>query len=164
MSGHNAPSPAPRSASIGPNGPLPTPTTAPLVNGVVGGNAPQSAAGSGGAGGGGGPQMTQQNLNQIVGDSFLFHSITTQCWASLQDSFRHCWISGKVLHVKVLPAPLECMSREGDTCLFAMRTASTGSMSLRQSFICTLIYPHLNISSGATSAVPRQPGPRGRPV
>jgi hypothetical protein len=68
MSGHNAPSPAPRSASIGPNGPLQPPTPAPIVNGVGGGNAPQPAV-TGGGGGGGGNQMTQQNLNQIVSAS-----------------------------------------------------------------------------------------------
>ncbi|KAK6375742.1 Transcription initiation factor TFIID subunit 5 [Exophiala oligosperma] len=68
MSGQTAPSPGPRSASTGPNGPLATPTSAPLVNGVA--NAPVSgtsapvAAPSGGGGGG----MSQQNLNQIVID------------------------------------------------------------------------------------------------
>ncbi len=75
----SAPSPAPRSASIGQNLPLPTPTQ-PHINGVTSGGGsiatagvstgvvmPGSAgAGVGGAGGGGG-SMSQQNLNQIVG-------------------------------------------------------------------------------------------------
>ncbi|KAH0840699.1 hypothetical protein FOPE_06042 [Fonsecaea pedrosoi] len=67
----SAPSPAPRSASTGPNGPLVTPTSAPLVNGV--GNAPgpapsaPTASATGGAGGG----MSQQNLNQIC--PFIFN-------------------------------------------------------------------------------------------
>ncbi|RMD43670.1 hypothetical protein DV735_g1412, partial [Chaetothyriales sp. CBS 134920] len=60
MSGQNAPSPAPRSASTGPNGPLPTqatttPAPPPLVNGVVGANATQSHGGSAPGGGGVGP-------------------------------------------------------------------------------------------------------------
>lgn len=67
MSGHNAPSPAPRSASAGPNGPLTTPTSVPLVNGVgsvsaSGSSAPVPAAGGSATSGG----MSQQNLNQIV--------------------------------------------------------------------------------------------------
>ncbi|KAK7902607.1 Transcription initiation factor TFIID subunit 5 [Exophiala xenobiotica] len=68
MSGQSAPSPAPRSASTGPNGPLATPTSAPLVNGVAGASvsgAPVPAPATTGSGGGG---MTQQNLNQIVID------------------------------------------------------------------------------------------------
>ncbi|OAL25752.1 hypothetical protein AYO22_04741 [Fonsecaea multimorphosa] len=64
----SAPSPAPRSASTGPNGPLVTPTAAPLVNGVAsasGSGPPASTASATGASGGG---MSQQNLNQIVID------------------------------------------------------------------------------------------------
>lgn len=68
MSGHNAPSPAPRSASVGPNGLLPTPTSAPMVNGITGGNAPGPAAPQSGptTSAGAQQQMSQQNLNQIV--------------------------------------------------------------------------------------------------
>ena len=73
----SAPSPAPRSASIGQNPPLPTPTQ-PHINGVTSGGGSiatsgvsaggvmPGGAGAGGAGGGGG-SMSQQNLNQIVG-------------------------------------------------------------------------------------------------
>ena len=66
----SAPSPAPRSAGIGQNPPLPTPTQ-PLINGVTSGAgsmAPSGINGGGGmSGGGGGGGMSQQNLNQIVG-------------------------------------------------------------------------------------------------
>jgi transcription initiation factor TFIID subunit 5 len=70
MSGQPLPSPGgARSASTAPNGPLTTPTTAPLVNGVASAGMSQTAtaATSGGAGNSGG-QMSQQNLNQIVID------------------------------------------------------------------------------------------------
>jgi hypothetical protein len=66
MSGHTAQSPAPRSASVGPNGPLPTPTGAPLVNGITGGNVSQQPPAGTGTSGGGGGQLSQTNLNQIV--------------------------------------------------------------------------------------------------
>ena len=74
MSGQSAPSPAPRSASTGPNGPLATPTSTAMVNGVGGGSvpgpppAPAAASGASGAPGGG---MSQQNLNQIVSRSLF---------------------------------------------------------------------------------------------
>ncbi|ERF68541.1 hypothetical protein EPUS_04639 [Endocarpon pusillum Z07020] len=68
----SAPSPAARSASIGQNPPLPTPTQ-PHINGVTTGGGSMATSGvsaggvmSGGGGGGGG--MSQQNLNQIVID------------------------------------------------------------------------------------------------
>ena len=122
MSGHNAQSPAPRSASIGPNGPLQTPTTAPLVNGVVNSNAPQQATGSGGAGGGAGPQMTQQNLNQIVGHSSLIQSINGPYSPKL--GWTWCWRMhtslGSCVEALLLPALLGCTSVEGAMCLLAL--------------------------------------------
>jgi hypothetical protein len=76
MSGHNAPSPAPRSASTGPNGPLTTPGAAPLVNGVTNGavavpTGPTASAATGSAAGG----MSQQNLNQIVSTVLLLSAL-----------------------------------------------------------------------------------------
>lgn len=63
MSNQPLPSPGPRSASALPNGSLNTPTSGPLVNGVTSAttNQPTAAPATGGA-----PQMSQQNLNQIV--------------------------------------------------------------------------------------------------
>ena len=51
----------PRSASTGPNGPLPTPTTNAVVNGVGSAAGTTPAATTGAA-----PALSQQNLNQIV--------------------------------------------------------------------------------------------------
>ncbi|KAK5462886.1 Transcription initiation factor TFIID subunit 5 [Exophiala xenobiotica] len=68
MSGQSAPSPAPRSASTGPNGPLATPTSAPLVNGVAGASVSGASVPAPATTGSGGGGMTQQNLNQIVID------------------------------------------------------------------------------------------------
>lgn len=68
MSGQSAPSPAPRSASTGPNGPLATPTSAPLVNGVGGASVAGASVPAPATTGSGGGGMTQQNLNQIVID------------------------------------------------------------------------------------------------
>ncbi|KIX09007.1 uncharacterized protein Z518_00085 [Rhinocladiella mackenziei CBS 650.93] len=68
MSGHGAPSPAPRSASTGPNGPLTTQAAAPLVNGVAGGSVSGPSGSASTASGGSGGGMSQQNLNQIVID------------------------------------------------------------------------------------------------
>ncbi|ETN44647.1 uncharacterized protein HMPREF1541_10317 [Cyphellophora europaea CBS 101466] len=71
MSGQQpAPSPGPRSASTGPNGPLATPTSAPLVNGVTPNTVSQAATSTTTGTSTGIPagQMTQQNLNQIVID------------------------------------------------------------------------------------------------
>ncbi|RVX72846.1 hypothetical protein B0A52_03199 [Exophiala mesophila] len=70
MSGPNAPSPAPRSASTGPNGLLAT-TGASLVNGVgaaavAGSGAPAQSSGPSTATGA--STISQQNLNQIVID------------------------------------------------------------------------------------------------
>ena len=65
----SAPSPAPRSASIGQNPSLPTPIQ-PHINGVS--SAAAAMVPSGGSGGGvvsgtgGSGGMSQQNLNQIV--------------------------------------------------------------------------------------------------
>ena len=64
MSGQSAPSPVQRTASSGPNGLPPTPTTAPLVNSVISGNVSGPAVGQ--SAGGGTQPMSQQNLNQIV--------------------------------------------------------------------------------------------------
>ena len=65
----SAPSPAPRSASIGQNPPLPTPTQ-PHINGVTPGTGSMgtSSAGVSGSVSGGnvGGGLSQQNLNQIV--------------------------------------------------------------------------------------------------
>jgi hypothetical protein len=65
----SAPSPAPRSASIGQNASLPTPTQS-HVNGVTSAAASMAPSGGGGAGvmsgSGGAGGMSQQNLNQIV--------------------------------------------------------------------------------------------------
>lgn len=64
-----APSPAPRSAGMGPNLPVATPTQA-QVNGITSATGPMPPSGpSGGASmsGGGGGAMSQQNLNHIVG-------------------------------------------------------------------------------------------------
>jgi hypothetical protein len=66
----SAPSPAPRSASTGPNGPLTTPTTGALVNGIAAGSGNVAATQSAPAPGGSVPSMSQQNLNQIVSASF----------------------------------------------------------------------------------------------
>ena len=66
MSGQNAPSPAQRSASTGPNAPLTTPTAAPLVNGVASGPVAGAPAPAPTAGSSAGSGMSQQNLNQIV--------------------------------------------------------------------------------------------------
>lgn len=52
----------PRSASTGPNGPLPTPTTNAVVNGVGSAAGTTSTAATTGAA----PALSQQNLNQIV--------------------------------------------------------------------------------------------------
>ncbi|KIV86362.1 hypothetical protein PV11_01976 [Exophiala sideris] len=71
MSGQSAPSPAPRSASTGPNGPLATPTSSAMVNGVGGGSVsgpPAAPAATSGTSGGTSGGMSQQNLNQIVID------------------------------------------------------------------------------------------------
>lgn len=51
-----------RSASTGPNGTLPTPTTNAVVNGV----GPAAGAASTAAPAGTTPALSQQNLNQIV--------------------------------------------------------------------------------------------------
>lgn len=71
------PSPAgPRSASVGPNGTLPTPTTTAVVNGVgpAAGTAAPAASSSA-------TPLSQQNLNQIVSvcarHCFALHLRTT---------------------------------------------------------------------------------------
>ena len=51
-----------RSASTGPNGPLPAPTTNAVVNGV----GPAAGATTVGTAPSNAPALTQQNLNQIV--------------------------------------------------------------------------------------------------
>lgn len=52
----------PRSASTGPNGPLPTPTTNAVVNGVGSATGTASTTATTGTT----PALSQQNLNQIV--------------------------------------------------------------------------------------------------
>lgn len=59
-----APSPAPRSASIGPGGGMSMPPQQPMPSPQVGGGTPGPATGSTGV-------MSQQNLNQIVSDALL---------------------------------------------------------------------------------------------
>ena len=71
MSGQSAPSPTQRSASTGPNGPLTTPSAAPLVNGVASGAVSGAPAPAPTAGGSAGSGMSQQNLNQIVSRPLL---------------------------------------------------------------------------------------------
>lgn len=73
------PSPAgPRSASVGPNGALPTPTSTAVVNGVgpAAGTAAPAATSSN-------TPLSQQNLNQIVsvcaGSLFWLHFFKSTC-------------------------------------------------------------------------------------
>jgi hypothetical protein len=68
----SAPTPTPRSASIGQNPPLTAPSQAHVngINSSSGSMAPSGVSAGGvvsGGGGGGGGGMSQQNLNQIVG-------------------------------------------------------------------------------------------------
>ena len=69
-----------RANSMGPNGPLPSPS-GPLVNGIGAAAGPSNASVVGGGAGSGQPPMSQQNLNQIVSTVSLSDS---QVFASEQ--------------------------------------------------------------------------------
>lgn len=82
------PSPAgPRSNSTGPNGALPTPTSAAVVNGV----GPAAAGASAPAPPGGNAPLSQQNLNQIV--SMVFPGRLRQGCRATQPFWR-AFVSG----------------------------------------------------------------------